>query len=1753
MIEDGQALTSAASVLATSAGIPAADVATALRVIGFVDEVLYLGEVIRVISLNQLRFEALYQVLPNLPQLFAAFELVASLDATLCQPASHAVVQTQRFSAGNRTAEGNFLQWLFFHFPLQKYLAANAQELPFKLDVLAGWWIYGAAIRLYGDQIPAWRVKDLTDRATPNTDIKAIEEMLRQGDGDGGIAMGTTEVGFLSWFEKLNAYKNTTSTDHLTAKLVHREPTCVQLPKAIQRLASIQELSFKFLTNLDKTIPTKSMPPLGERELLRSHWYFPRPSEMKALQVFLEENSKPGTPAHTEACLIGLAIFSCRTTESVLHWRVYQGPADLEIGNSIVWTTQYSASGYAYLAPAWRKSEHGQRGAEALLVLPFRFLEWLGSLDVGIGSPRLVDLLPISEIEWSTRSYTCLAKALNCSVERATLITRDLIPRLVYEDTVNSALVKFFRSSEVDHLRRDERIALSHYVHIGSGRALKSFSNACKVVFGEVSLSKNHKLTIPLGRPALQRSEMKTIQNALIAAREEAASTVALHMSTALLTLFVCLAGTGPRRQTTPFPFPWDFNIPEKLAFIADKLITGSEARFVPLSSTVIFYLELYTHHLEWLSLNDKVSLEVRNYANLVRNFLRTAANPASQAALHTAPLSAGVFFAISSDGQRIKKKTISSFQVDEEILRLTGIKRVVQRLRPSIASFCWESGASGRAVQAFLGHQPELHSNGPASTWSIRSWADDIETFIEEYLRECGIAKPEIEGPHRPKFHSGAIPPLMTSTGLGYEGRQRERALGEQRAKAVIRREINTHILIDDDTVFTESDVQKIIAIARAELRYDSAGSAQIAGEVKKQLASIRQRRTVRVTARSTYLGVTVSGPIGVDYSRLFRVACVFRQLWESNVGRAIGNRQFDYIERLAQLSISLVCFDAVLLPLHIQGVIEGLQTGAPPTYASGMTLRARILSSTHDYNFSIRPGLISSALAHGTQPPPTEDHPELWKLVKGRIALILRKLLNSNGDDGWDLQQLCLVYRPYWLVRQPAAMYAVAIGDFRGPAADPISEAALLGSTTEPSAAKLPPMGEFAAAATNRMFAYQDLRKLFSETRGVLEKGERKKKKQRAALRDALKSSELAVPLNKWRAETQIVELLLLFIGRLLDNGGKRVKALAFSSLEKYFSLVAKEMIRIAWTTDFESIEKPELTSLLETASSNLSDKAANTVLAYFASHLRDEVGAPYCGPKWSKPTDVVRVRSSLVLPHQQNRAISLLKKASENGSRDGALMIAAMAGYGVRPAELRGVSVDRFDTEKPEFMIVKQSRIADLKSSNGRRVICSSLSAEKTQNTLKEAFAKATASPHKRQYLFEDSTGDNIISNANAAAQQATLALRIATNNPIVVPYHLRHTFGSALVLGIFAIQNPNLHEVATRLIGSGYKKRIADILQAPSDWPFAIDAAGALMGHAGVTDLLNTYSHISCFVIAAWSKRWQHDGVLSDQRLAAMIGRERTGVTKMRLRLSSLRDTNVNWQGVVRHLIQPSSASTARATEEHEEDDNLQNNWELAWVAAPRILLDRLQSDKSLAEMREYGATTLHVPTVLISKIAEQYASLVATTELDDFEPSSSELTRPISVHSTGVGRGRLERDRFVARTQSWLKQNPDQRDSLYNFLQRWKMRVDAADPRIVCTNQFELEQAIFLLTSLGADASQLAFVTHGDPSDQWLENVFLTQPGTRKSRDRASRGSRKIFVKEVSIGIRQKIGQEFPDGRDLHRALISICILIDAGA
>ena len=162
-------------------------------------------------------------------------------------------------------------------------------------------------------------------------------------------------------------------------------------------------------------------------------------------------------------------------------------------------------------------------------------------------------------------------------------------------------------------------------------------------------------------------------------------------------------------------------------------------------------------------------------------------------------------------------------------------------------------------------------------------------------------------------------------------------------------------------------------------------------------------------------------------------------------------------------------------------------------------------------------------------------------------------------------------------------------------------------------------------------------------------------------------------------------------------------------------------------------------------------------------------------------------------------------------------------------------------------------------------------------------------------------------------------------------------------------------------------------------------------------------------------------------------------------------------------------------------------------------------------------------------------------------MDDFESASSHLVNPTASHQVGISRGTNEREDFVARTQAWANSSNANATILRNLVENWHARVKSSKPVLVCQSAAEFDVTIATLTNLGAKPQQLDIGLHGDISHSWLDGVHAVYPNASISSVRASRGSTKIKVTEVSIIVRQTVGSLIPDGRDLHRAMIGLYI------
>ena len=1695
------------------------------------------------------RFNALKALIPNLGRTLDFLLLAGSCQTR--SPNGHELAFASEIPL-SKPGVANLGEWLLLHEPP----SMTPAEENLWLDILAIRWLVAAAFRIFGDQIPYGR----ESWEPPSKDFRdlKVKKMLPK------LSDGALQIGYPTWLALVSEYSQ----------------NC-QLPRLVNSLLTVKEVCF----HNPRPPSPRPLPRLSERHLLKSHWLFPSPYEHQKLVSLLNHELNPSdlykkiqqkierTGEHPtdealakslqtwhrcEAALVALSVLTCRPIRSILTWRVQIASPTSHRSDSIQISYDVSrSSGEKYAKLTWVKNQVGADGVTAAVELPYDVQQWLKSIHPGVGSPTLNQLLPYSLKAWDERAYEYLAQELGCTARRAQIICRDLVSRLLYDATANAALVRFWRSGSSSKLERSDRLALGHYLQPQGNRARESFTAACSQALGP-SIFPGGKFTVLLSGASytLTSEELILIKESLEKKHHSANGPLAQHNALAHLTLFICLLATGHRRSTTPFPFPWDFSPCERLVFICDKLVTGSEARFASLPCTPLSYLRAYAKSLQRISRLPKISGATKLYAEQTAALLSFEEAPPSAAKrLDFQPL-AGVFFLLDESGE-IPRRTLTTNALDLHIESLTKIQSPTKRLRATMAQYLWENGCSGRLVQAFLGHQPELHVHGPASTWSVHNVAHQLAPLVESFFKKtlgCTSASIATYFPS-PYFPSPNTAPYQRGSEVhapGYEGRKREKSWSQYRARSAIRQEIAASLLSHPDESdspeerFGPKDRQQLEDRILEELWNDLPAQKRVSSLLDEQLAQMRLT-SGKESHRTQHPDLSAPGPIEVGFSRLLRCAHVFRSVWERSVGVPLGNSNFDKLEALAHLAISLICFDGVISKDNVRNLVGAAANSDFEVHRGTITLRCNVVTATHDFEFSVRPGAISTALVLGIDSRSDSSTFE-WHEVEQRASQILRKLMNLADGQRWTVARLGLMFRPYWLLRLPGAMYSVATGEQKGPAADAQSEAMLHGKRPIQLDSSLEALRHpLTTLDEDHKGALQALKNLFRQARGVREKGEQRRRVQRAKLRVAI-HTESSSEMLRWSSSTQIFYLLLTFIDRLLEIGGRRVKSLAFTSIEKYFSWVAEELILQAWDFDFETCDADNLKELFDSVAAKVDPGYGRAVLHDFAAHLRDSISVPHFGRKWEKARTPVRSRTSLVLPLQVERALALLCERTDIHSRHAAVLIAACAGYGLRRTEALGLTTHQFDDVQNLHLSIKRSGIADLKTHWGRRVIPSPLLQDGAKEVLTGANNLARTSPRNPQYLFESELRDFHITSAASVVSAATLALRAATGNPRIVLHHLRHSFGTLLGLAVLAPPKSTdryLNRIVTRLLGTRYVDDTGAILQCPAGWPFGIDALANTLGHADVRTFLDTYFHASHLVIADRSEPWQ-PVEMQQERLARLLGVERTKITKLKMKLASKLDNakvplDVLVQEIARRQEGVTDAEDANASDSRSQHAE-------QWALIFRAMQYRLNNDLSMAEMWAYAAKHLGYSSDHISTYRRRYEALVQESGLDDFEPDSSELITPVASHRVGVIRGSVEREDFVARVQRWAEATPENRATLERLLEVWLSRVSPSSPKIVCRTSEEIHVMLKCLSQLGATSSQLKLQLHGDLATAWLVDVHEHNPSATWSSARASRGSPRVKVPEVSIAIDQVQGSQIPDGRDFHRSLIGLYLV-----
>lgn len=1578
---------------------------------------------------------------------------------------------------------------------------------------------------------------------------------------------GWTDLGLFGWLERLDEQYSIRNGFGFGKPSPFRE--------LVSRLSAANDPKNqdKFSTppqeSKNRTVASRAVSYIefDERYLSRNHWYYPTPTEIKKLQVLYRNLQSAQNNNPVEATVLLLALITCRTVEETLQINIaFQTGDDRSAIAGLQFRLGVGFSGSTWKL-AWVIPKNQFSQVSIILQVPERLTGALRACIEKKSRGKLIDLLPDTLIDWKTRVEIFGESALGCKPSRLNLLLRDAVLRAAYGQSSNRALITIFGAHRVrsDKVSRRERFALSHYLDPLSTRTSTTYKDACTELLGSFgtldALLTNcrnkgeSKLQIKVHTEIAEkyRSAIPISNGELERARE-------CHNAFTFYSLLLLLAATGHRRSKTPIYFPWDISLEEMLLFISDKIIVGSEARFVPLAGEAGQQIRYYLSHLANLRLQLKGHFPevARHIDSLIRIGEPT---PRGLTSISATPIqNVGLFFTIDEAGAC---QNLATRQLDQK-LQEDGFERVCRLFRPALADALWHAGHSGMEVTALLGHANDLHPLGPASNWSVIDWANRIRPSIQDYLEKRGWQS--IESPLA-KVRHAAIPayPELEPGDQGYEGRYREKRLAWERARQAIRAVISDEMLGDKELVIDDDAARRINQRMKEMLANDPKAMQQALGCLASEIRSLRTRGK-KVSSFKINRWSGDPSPIELTFSRHMEIAATCRRIWLQRVGTPIAG-PLDSVERAAQLAISLVVAEGVLNPATVIAAVTAALEGCD-CFPDVLSLRADMTSDRSHYEFVHLAGTVVAAQILGWQRTKSEQSPS-WKDIEKRIGLQLTRILGRNAKGAWKIRELCLLFRPWWFVRLPGPIYAIAVGNNHGPAANESSDASLF-KLNEPSAQSFPARQSTAPTPKANRSALQKevigcLRTLRSKAAGIFDEGTQTNRSQRKRLRKLL-STELDAELAEHMRERPIVDALVKFLGYLHDHGGVHGK-LRYNSINTYLGVISEELITEGWDADFEIWEEEDFKQFYETVLKKCGDNRAPMLLRQFHQLLCDSLGAPNTHINGGNSNDVKsRCRSTLITRSAATRAYELISRSSvvaDHLRRPTAALLALSDGYGLRPKEALGISVDWFDGSDGEHLVIRRNIIRDLKREASRRVLPACLPAT-VMRPLRAQINSATISPEEDRFLFGSPDRSVKLQNTRALRSNLVNALRTASGNPEAVAYDLRHTFATRLALAALpAPANlPATNRARTRIgrLGEHELDEVRRIARTPSGNPFLVDAIGKLLGQASVNTLLDTYFHGAHLVHAEYVSAANAECPLSDQQLANMIGIERSAVTHQRKRLrdkdsDATPASTVGNDVLVRHyLTRTEPVPVVRDTRKRREKEVPPEGKAFEWALLDRLFCKRKLGAWSLVDLEATAVNDHEQDKPRVQRVLACYRDqIIGQCGFDDFEPDQSELTQGNAPRSKGLIRAQKERQDRIEIAQDLYRTDERFSEALHTACFAWVSYVNGDDAYFVTRTEHEYTAMIDVLLRLATTPDQLN-IRYVGPSGTALYGYAAKKATVvHVAGTRFSRGPPRIPVAEIAISIGQKAGSRIGEGRDVHRlfAMLACCVYGDS--
>lgn len=1516
---------------------------------------------------------------------------------------------------------------------------------------------------------------------------------------------------------------------------------------------------------------------LSERERLTAHHNAFQGNELKILsqniRSILEKDFDPrihnlivgaAPQQYLEATIIALALATGRSINAVLELPMVNG-----LGEHVC--MELFVGKQRYLHPIWTRTLPSKEILK--FPLPLFLKDPINNYFKFDGATTVKDCLPYSLLTWEERCFDWLEKQLNGSRRQINRRIRDALARALYQTSASSSLLRSIATATGKNRRGQE--SLSNYLDPFDIRTIDAYSCACTKIFNKYGAPKETKRVFKNSENfavavndhrRIAQFYLKNISDA-----ENLGRYVTHHNWLARYILMLLVVATGHRKSRTPFYFPWDILSRESLVFISDKLVVGSEARFVPIPNWISKLIENYRQHL--FALADRMNFENPQLGRRIRHLAASGdirgldnGEQAKNASRSDQQMTFGFFFIIDENSNPI---TITTRDLEKCYSHVS--TRSIGLFRKCVANYLWSGGLSGHQVEAFLGHNGEQHAFGESSAWSIFQWSNDIRSAQEKYLSERGWESADFKTFARTRGETGLLAPRLETSQDSYEGRKRSANLALLNARKIIRDMLPSDWFVDDKSTISDADILLLKRTAKERLSQDQESCEKVNQALAVEIERIRHHVGGTISSAIANLTRTEPGPVDVTSSRYYAIASALRNWWMGRVGNYLKAPEENQIDRLAHIGISLIIFDAVLDLKIWEALLSAISIHETRSANGCLLVRARIEKSSRIFEKSLILSPYTAAQIIGFELKHSSMEPN--KLLIKEVTQRINKCLKSAplSAEKFVLEQLMAVFGSWWLLRLPGAQFAVAKGEYSGSAPDIVSECAIYGISCTDSAALVSLDSEveqiFANNKSGPKKAIDEINKLLEAAAGKFVKKEATSRAQRNRLMEFFQDEKYA-DLKQIACQQQIVSLMLDFLQYMIEEGGKRLDVLRFGSIRTYFSGV-NSLIEILWDKNIEDIEAEDYNESYGQLLNNSSQ--SQVPISLFHKFLSATFHAPYSSVSAAKDRIAIQCRSALITPRQHEQAWNEIGKISKD---DGQLIFHSKSylclgyDYGLRTREALGLSLNHVVSRNPLGFRIARNNVRDLKTKKySLRIVTPLLTDTKFQKHMESVVELAIQSPVENESLFADTEFKNQLYSKSRIGRAVTTVLRSATGNLSVVPYSMRHS--AATRLSHFSFRSPRKMPL-TELVENSLKGMLdADSITACFDqgfaaWPFWIDRVGMYLGHSGVDTLLNTYWHTSHVCIAEQTWHASQDIHFIDQQLASMLGRDRSTILKQYERLASPHSSDANKpknsELLISHYINKSlipmlgddlTIDNRKQTRRKPSSDTAVENESCRWIAYDRLLCARLDQGLTFAQLYDQSQQ-FYLGKKDARKFIDAYRSIVQETGFDDFEPDNSEILAVTSKRNAGCLRGAAERERGLTAAHRLSKSDDKFAEHLRLFVNLWIERTNPSFPWFVACSKDEVIQIIELLSSLGVKQHQFEFChCHFDMS-QFRKTLLVDQiDNAILQNTRISSGPKGIRVSEIGIRVGQESGAKIGDYRDTHRMALVLAAIVRA--